>query len=772
MKQPSETRRSGQEGVALLLVILATIILLGAVALVVYRVVDAKRFTDVAVNRVMLDEACKAGIDYGIEQIWGAYLDGHDGAAGNLATYREFIDGLVPNNEDLNGNGTYDRDEGESDANANGTFEVNSPLPLIAEQNAIPLGNEGAEIVTVLMMRTDDLTGCNMTIRATASVGDMSRSVEQTLRVSGAPFDGFEYAVLANNINCILCHAEFHALDLEYNADPNEYDNFERIKIAALESMLLRPSEAASNVAGTVYTRGTVTDQSGSELSAASLATSTFKGYAFDDVTGNLEQSGAGAMGITNLVQAELDASGHPLPLANLYKNYPSDPAAMKDGSLPTSFPAPYADVNENRIVDDWEFAPILNTAQGGISGGIAYGVPDGESFAATSLPSVSNEALADLGDGTYAGNLILVGTAANPIVLNGTVVVDGDLVLAGKIKGSGKLMVRRNTYVVGDVTYADAPGEFGMSEDGGENAMALVSGGSILMGDYLTVRGKSHTQDTSKYPDSSKSIRMREQNKSANVTKSGVTQTLRYGYFDPGVIDAGEIQATMPYNGANVTRTGQQYSFTTAELTLFNNLELEKAIANPDYKPRFYGLREGQPNNIYVYDSPDEHAVRYDESGGGVQLLSDYLVDNGLPLAILNNAAVHYMNPESNWISEETLRELWWDDEQTRPSSRRPFEFDGLLYSNNAIFAITRSYSRHGSYSDGRMLIRGAVIAPDLGVLIPGNGGAADEGLRLLYDRRVKRFYQLEDTSQVAFNRLIYRPLNEVVYADASGEQ
>src|SRR5690606_14492660 len=134
------------------------------------------------------------------------------------------------------------------------------------------------------------------------------------------------------------------------------------------------------------------------------------------------------------------------------------------------------------------------------------------------------------------------------PIVLNGTVAIDGDLVLAGKVKGSGKLMVRRNTYVVGDVTYADAPGEFGVAEDGGENAMAWVSGGSIIMGDYLTIRGKNHTKDTSKYPDSGKSIRMREKNKSASVTMSGTTQTLRYGYFDPGVIDAGEIQSTMPY--------------------------------------------------------------------------------------------------------------------------------------------------------------------------------------------------------------------------------
>jgi hypothetical protein len=87
---------------------------------------------------------------------------------------------------------------------------------------------------------------------------------------------------------------------------------------------------------------------------------------------------------------------------------------------------------------------------------------------------------------------------------------------------------------------------------------------------------------------------------------------------------------------------------------------------------------------------------------------------------------------------------------------------FDGLLYSNNAIFAITRSRSRHGSYSDGRMRVRGGIVAADLGVLVPGNGKLNDIGLELLYDRRVPQFLQVEDTSTVEFRRLVYNTLDE----------
>ncbi len=311
--------------------------------------------------------------------------------------------------------------------------------------------------------------------------------------------------------------------------------------------------------------------------------------------------------------------------------------------------------------------------------------------------------------------------------------------------------MVRGNTYIMGDVTYADAPGEFGVAEDGSENAFALVSGGSIMMGDYLTVRGVNHSRkNNDKYPTWSQySIHARDEHRSNNVTIDGQTETLEWGYFDKDSVDAGEIMEG---------RQGQQFSFTTSELKLFNMLELEKAVADPDYTPRFYGLRASQPNNIYVYDAGDEHAVKYNERG--VKLLSDYLIEKGLSLDIMDRAAYHYCNPEGNWISEDSLRRMWHADEMTRPSTGRDFKFDGLLYSNNSIWAIVRSNTRHKSNTKGKMTIRGGVIAADLGVFIPGPGSG--RGLNLFYDPRVERFLQLTDTSVVTFSRDAFYFLRE----------
>ena len=250
--------------------------------------------------------------------------------------------------------------------------------------------------------------------------------------------------------------------------------------------------------------------------------------------------------------------------------------------------------------------------------------------------------------------------------------------------------------------------------------------------------------QDNKKYPNSSYSIKVRDEHK----TKSVNGETLEYGYFDDWSVDPNEEVAG---------RQGQQFSFTQSELQLFNNLELDKALADSSYVPRFYGLREGQPDNVYVYHgegsfSGDEHSVRYSETG--VRTIPDYLAQEGYTpseiASLMDRATVHYCNPKSNWISEDTLRNVWYEDEMSRPSSYRPFKFDGLMYSNNSIFAIVRSNGRHDSHSNGRMDFRGGVIAADLGMFVPG-------GLDLMYDPRVERFLLNKDDKEVQFTRAAF---------------
>ena len=125
----------------------------------------------------------------------------------------------------------------------------------------------------------------------------------------------------------------------------------------------------------------------------------------------------------------------------------------------------------------------MVARASGTLEGGIIYHVPDGSSYAATVLPATGN--LSDI-DTTIAGNVILQGTAGNPLEIDGRVVVDGDVMIRGVVKGSGSVYVRGNVYVVGDVMYDDGTDvygdrTFGVAQDLTVNKLGMTAGGNIL---------------------------------------------------------------------------------------------------------------------------------------------------------------------------------------------------------------------------------------------------------------------------------------------------
>jgi len=54
------------------------------------------------------------------------------------------------------------------------------------------------------------------------------------------------------------------------------------------------------------------------------------------------------------------------------------------------------------------------------------------------------------------SGNIVLVGTSANPIVITGTVVITGDVVIKGTVSGQGTIYSGRNIYVAGNIEYSN----------------------------------------------------------------------------------------------------------------------------------------------------------------------------------------------------------------------------------------------------------------------------------------------------------------------------
>jgi Tfp pilus assembly protein PilX len=631
--------------------------------------------------------AAEAGLAIARSQLWADYVNWAStdpykeaGEIGSRATYTAFLDNL-----------------GLTDS---------AKLMLAADVN---LGNQQV-IDSVTVLRTDQIGATMLTVTSTGrSTNYGSRTITSVLQVEGEAFKGFEFAILANNVNCIMCHATIDNAARVYNTDTTKIGTFDRVKIASLESLLLRTTSADSRIAGTVYTRGIVTDKQGNPITNLSPTGTGLEGYAISSTDGKI---------IEPLTTVPLtNTTGSPLPqYGNLYLNYPTDESQMTDGVLPETFPPPFPDDNSNKMVDDAEFQKVANNASGAITGGIIYAVPKNGNYNSNSLPSSGNKTSISQ---SHSGHLILVGTESNPIVINGDVAIDGDVVIQGVVKGTGQIFARGNIYVTGDLTYADGEVNgkrtFGVAADGTQNALSLAAGKNILVGDYLT------TKD---------------------------------GNLDPG-------------NLAN----GEKFSFTMSEITLFNRSEWAKTqeflpdgngglVPNPNYipgyQPRYYTLNDGDPvyiyNKSYVDNKGKVKGAYFDPVTNtwiGKEHVSNYdlnyltKLDPGDPQ--LAGATVVSLSATNNWIDPVNLKGIWDADEANRTPGE-PFKIDGQLYTNNSIFTLTRKSSK----TNGFMVVNGALVAADIGVL---SGG----GLYLYYDQRLKTFLKIKDDSKVTMAQIAW---------------
>jgi len=700
------------EGMALMSVMILAIFVAGLVAVMSSRALWDTQQTQPYIETIKATEAANAGLELGTDQIFGGFTGG---------TMSEFTQYLI----DSTG-----LQEGQH------VELLNSPT-LLRDLN----GQTGAQIDSIVVTRA--LNGQDFVIESTGTSGGTSVTAMSGGRLGGEPFAGFGYALLARNINCIMCHATFDNIDRVNNTDPGEYGNFDRIKVASLESLLVRVGSSDSTIAGSYYTRGEITDKAGAPLS--DLSGSGVSGHEFDPNTGKLLQDLLGDLVDHELELAGTDSdTGFYNPNEYLYTDYPDTEEGMTDGELPVDFPPVVPDSNGNKIVDGTEFADLVaSKGSGTIEGGTVYGVSGGANYGDATLPGSSNGAATIMKDtGQYDGNLILTGTDADPILIDGPVFIDGDVVIKGPIEGKGQIFASGNMYFLGDTTYNDSSGDYGLNDEssgvGADNLVAYAAGGNILIGDYL----------------SPKKATMQVYNEKK---KKWETKSTDYDVMSPEAITVDTIDPGGPVN------SGDPASFTMSEVTLFNKMEYEKHEADSTYVPRYYQLRDGDP--IYRWGGDKEHGDKYD---------SDFVEITAAELSA-SNAGLVGLAPEtaSNgepWMSELFLKKAWQDDELSRDAGGQPFQIDGLIYTSNSVMALARSNGKHNSRTYGQLKVRGGLVAADVGILSSGdkNLTSAQEdlfglsaagqgrGFVLLYDERVNGFLAIEDLGNLKYTRRV----------------
>ncbi len=680
-------KKLGEDGMAMITVIILVMGVAAIAALMTTSMISEGHATDRFVYTMRATAAAEAGLELAARELWFDYYDSlerDDGSGGDMMDYLADMEAYLPADGQM-----HDLLEG-----------------------AIELPN-GARVESIQVERFSDMEGLLFNLRSAGTFHGVERVAIQSVRIAGSLFEGFGFALLARNVNCILCHADFDNIDRILNTDAEQRGSYDRVRIASLDSLLVRVGSADTTLAGTFYTRGIMTNKSGEPID--SLSGSGFSGYDFD-AEGHITEDAGGAMTGAELETAELNEEGLFDPFEQVYTDYPLTDEGMTDGTLPAEFPPVIPDTNLNKLVDDDEFSGLVSALDlGGITGGVVYGLPQGDVYGEEHLPEASNEADVAVASGFFDGNLMLVGTAENPIQIDGKVAVDGDIIIKGPIEGRGQVFARNNIYFVGDTTYDDAPESFGEADDGSSNLAAYAAGGNILIGDYLTPKKMgSWVED-----------------KKGKLKFKGIDADV----FDDNYVSADAIDPGGPPN------SGAESGFTMSELTLFNRKEYLLSEADPEYIPRYYQLRDGDPLYWFANDSK-EHGGKYD---------GDFAV-----LAPPEDAAIVSLSPRNNWVSEIFLKQAWRDDEESRLETGQPFQIDGLIYTNNLVFALARSHDKHNSRTYGKLYIRGGLVAADVGILSAGDKDSGGRGFTLHYDDRVKDFLGIRSPADIGFTRMV----------------
>jgi len=492
---PTHTPRSAhpaRRGIALLAVVPCLVVLFVLVVAIVGSSVDSSRLNERRIDLYSVRASAEAATRLAVESIWSDFEAARAGGAATVTDSRDFLDSIgIPN---------------QSTAATPADIELLPSLDLATDSSSEAVIG-GTVIESVRVRRMDDLRSTRLEFSTTAvarrgderfDAASTRRTVQDVFVIEPPAFEGLDFVLLANNINCIMCHTSIDNVERVYNVDESLRGTHGRVKTGSIESFLFR-SDPESTLAGTLYLGGGAHDEHGNPIT--NWGSFSLEGHLFDGEGSILEGVG-GSLTTAHLVPAD---PLNPQPLANLYLDYfahEGDAGRFQvDGVMPKSFPLPFPDDGGldpitleatpagagNRIVDDNEFAASLGSARGRANGGNISLLPHGalvDSGAALASLRTGTDHLSGVAD----GNVYMHGTEADPIRLSGELAISGDLILSGVVQGSGSLKVRGNVYVTGDLVYAD--GEvagartYGHGADGSANLLTIAAGKNIVIGD------------------------------------------------------------------------------------------------------------------------------------------------------------------------------------------------------------------------------------------------------------------------------------------------
>ncbi|MEM8711849.1 MAG: hypothetical protein AAGG01_12925, partial [Planctomycetota bacterium] len=481
-KRPGPTTQ--ERGSALLGVIPLAILMMSLMMAFVGISVDTSRGNLADMTTFRTDVAAQGVASLAIAEIWGDFADVDRGSA-DLWEFQAHMAAM----------GLKDQSKAAAPEKSNYLSRVDLPKNA---RDAFEL--DGVEITRLEVFRMDQWDSTQIVVEVDAvsrrgaegSSGEHRSSLQEIFTVAPPPWEGLNFALLANNINCLTCHTTIDNADRFYNQDPALYGSFDPVQVGSIESIHFRHNPA-SKVAGVVLVGedalvgngDNVSDWSRFNLKGASRSGNSL----LQDRFGNLDYD--------DLRVFDGESNGD---TANIYLDF-FNKGENTGYELPETFPSPFPDnggldpvtgeqrrdLAGNRVIDDSEFYAKTAGADGTIGGGSISVIPHGQKVQSVNDLSRMRSGTDSSVSNVVDGNVYLSGTQENPLILDGNVAFDGDVIISGVVKGVGTIQARGNVYVSGDILYADATSyarTFGTAADGTPNSLAIAAGGNIVMGD------------------------------------------------------------------------------------------------------------------------------------------------------------------------------------------------------------------------------------------------------------------------------------------------
>jgi len=333
-------------------------------------------------------------------------------------------------------------------------------------------------------------------------------------------------------------------------------------------------------------------------------------------------------------------------------------------------------------------------------------------------------------------GNLTLVGTQANPILLDGDVFVAGDVVIRGYVKGQGAIYAGRNAYIAGDVIYSDPPGVMKGDVDAvtaikaKRDELRLAARNNIVLGDWTyrnadgSVQQMRDRQGQSFVTDAFSLNDVRHYDATDGTTSSSELTLVNGKYLnDLGQeIPASRVvtvdgSTTLGYQGtrSDATVLVERYDATMAPGQVLSDGSFHSWMNQDDFR-QVIGTQQ-YADMMYRFPSTSDPSVGAQEIGnsafnalgsmsnGSSWFDKDYFVKgsespSGQDLGLYVNKGNTFTQ-----VIETGLKD--WTTVVTR--------IDGFLYSNKRISGLTPMITG--------LTVNGGMVSGEVQVLAPGRG-------------------------------------------------